>query len=145
MSSSNTEQLLQRFADYELGYSAWLNLDFEKAKEVFETFLAGIFATHHAELTLVENPPDAFKVYGTFQLGYCYDRLGQPKEAAAKFKQLQSWVRKDYDYDSFSATRAKRYLAKGKFTDFEVKFFNCQLRYEAWAFKVRFGHCYYCC
>lgn len=115
----------QAYCDYELGYDAYLNLDWNKAISYLKPFLS-------------TSSPESFRCYGFYQLAMCLEHTGRTSEALDEMKKVLPLVRKNYDYDEFSERKAKRYIANKGVSPFERKYHLALIHEEV----RRWSSCY---
>jgi len=115
-------QQLQLFVQSEVGYNAFLKLEWDEARVHLEGFLK-------------HTTSQGFKAFIGWQLGVCYSMLGRVEDAKNIMAALIPWVRKDYDYDEFAGRRAKIFVRLGDLTHAEKQVTIATLFFEATRFE----------
>jgi len=85
---------------YELGWCHYLLLDFEQATSYLNAFLS-------------ESKAASFRAYAAYQLGNCFQLMGENDKAISSYRSVHGFVRKHFSYDQFAQRKAKQYIKQG--------------------------------
>jgi len=116
--ASDQLPLLKTLCDFDLAANRFLQLDF-----------AAVIASHEPLLAL--ELPHANKLLCRYQLGVSYAMRFQNDKAIEHFRAIHDLARKDYTFDEFASRHAKRFIARGGYSDFERKTVVAMMHIEA--------------
>lgn len=97
---------LHTTAQYHMGYCKFVQNDWEAASKCFELFITQD----------VNSTGKRFRPYTSYQLGFCYWKLGRKEEIEPLYIKAKDWVRAEQSYDKFAARKMDQFLKDKRFS-----------------------------
>jgi len=96
-------------SQYHLGYCKFMQNYWEEASKHFEIFLNQD----------VNSTGKRFRPYTSYQLGFCYWKMGRMDEIEPLYQKAKEWIRPEQSYDKFAQRKMDQFLIDKQFSIFD--------------------------
>jgi len=96
-------------SQYHMGYCSFMQNNWEQASKHFEIFLTQD----------VSSTGKRFRPYTSYQLGFCYWKLGRKDEIVPLYTKAKDWIRPEQSYDKFAQRKFDKFIQEKQYSPFD--------------------------